>query len=168
MSKMQRFVFVAALFALAALNMPGEAGAAGFIRSRHLDDKAGVACLFGAVKALLDAGLAPAQPTTLHFSHYEEVGHGAAAGQGQVGRRIRPVHFEFVEACRAALRPADDQTHDARLLRRKLDGRDQGIVRPVRRDVRRSVGESLFRDFALFGRGRASSKGDVGEAIVIR
>jgi putative aminopeptidase FrvX len=57
-----------------------EAGAAGFIRSRHLDDKAGVACLFGAVKALAEAGLAPAQTTTLHFSHYEEVGHGAAAG----------------------------------------------------------------------------------------
>jgi putative aminopeptidase FrvX len=57
-----------------------EVGKAGFIRSRHLDDKAGVACLFGAVKALLDAGLSPAQPTTLLFSHYEEVGHGAAAG----------------------------------------------------------------------------------------
>lgn len=57
-----------------------EAGGEGFIRSRHLDDKAGVACIFGAVLALMEAGLAPAQRTTLHFSHYEEVGHGAAAG----------------------------------------------------------------------------------------
>jgi putative aminopeptidase FrvX len=57
-----------------------EAGSAGFIRSRHLDDKAGVACIFGAVQALRAAGLSPAQRTTLHFSHYEEVGHGAAAG----------------------------------------------------------------------------------------
>jgi putative aminopeptidase FrvX len=57
-----------------------EVGEAGFIRSRHLDDKAGVACIFGAVKALLEAGLQPAQRTTLHISHYEEVGHGAAAG----------------------------------------------------------------------------------------
>ena len=57
-----------------------EVGEAGFIRSRHLDDKAGVACLFGAVKALLDANEVPAQRTTLLFSHYEEVGHGAAAG----------------------------------------------------------------------------------------
>ena len=57
-----------------------EAGPAGFIRSRHLDDKAGVACLFGAAKALLEAGEMPAQRTTIHFSHYEEVGHGAAAG----------------------------------------------------------------------------------------
>lgn len=57
-----------------------EAGPAGFIRSRHLDDKAAVACIFGAVQALQRAGLKPAQRTTLHISNYEEVGHGAAAG----------------------------------------------------------------------------------------
>jgi putative aminopeptidase FrvX len=52
----------------------------GFVRSRHLDDKACVACLAAAVKALHDAGLKPKQTTYLHFSNYEEVGHGAAAG----------------------------------------------------------------------------------------
>ncbi len=52
----------------------------GFVRSRHLDDKACVACLVAAVKSLQDAGLEPAQKTLLHFSNYEEVGHGAAAG----------------------------------------------------------------------------------------
>lgn len=52
----------------------------GFVRSRHLDDKACVACLLAAVKALDDAGLKPAQPTTLLISNFEEVGHGAAAG----------------------------------------------------------------------------------------
>jgi putative aminopeptidase FrvX len=52
----------------------------GFIRSRHLDDKACVACLIAAVQALNEAGLQPAQQTVLHFSNYEEVGHGAAAG----------------------------------------------------------------------------------------
>ena len=52
----------------------------GFIRSRHLDDKAGVACIVGACKALLDAGLRPAQRLTVLISHFEEVGHGAAAG----------------------------------------------------------------------------------------
>ncbi len=57
-----------------------ETGPAGFIRSRHLDDKAGVACILGAVKALRDAGLTPAQTTTIHISNYEEVGHGAATG----------------------------------------------------------------------------------------
>jgi aminopeptidase len=52
----------------------------GFVRSRHLDDKACVACLVAAVKALHDADLKPAQTTYLHISNYEEVGHGAAAG----------------------------------------------------------------------------------------
>ncbi|HIC90157.1 MAG TPA: M42 family peptidase, partial [Anaerolineae bacterium] len=52
----------------------------GFVRSRHLDDKAGVACIIGAVKVLSDAGLSPAQRTTIHVSNYEEVGHGASSG----------------------------------------------------------------------------------------
>jgi putative aminopeptidase FrvX len=57
-----------------------EMGEAGFVRSRHLDDKACVAILLAAVKAVRDAGRQPAQRTTLHISNYEEVGHGAAAG----------------------------------------------------------------------------------------
>ena len=52
----------------------------GFIRSRHLDDKASVACLYGAMLALADAGVQPAQDTYFHISNYEEVGHGAATG----------------------------------------------------------------------------------------
>ena len=52
----------------------------GFIRSRHLDDKAGVACLLAALRALDEAGMSPAEGTLFHFSNYEEVGHGAAAG----------------------------------------------------------------------------------------
>lgn len=52
----------------------------GFVRSRHLDDKACVANMLAAVKALTDAGLKPAQTTYLHISNYEEVGHGGAHG----------------------------------------------------------------------------------------
>jgi putative aminopeptidase FrvX len=52
----------------------------GFVRSRHLDDKACVACMVFAAKALVDAGLKPKQTTLFHISNYEEVGHGAAAG----------------------------------------------------------------------------------------
>jgi putative aminopeptidase FrvX len=52
----------------------------GFIRSRHLDDKACVANILGAVHALSTAGLKPKQTTYLHISNYEEVGHGASAG----------------------------------------------------------------------------------------
>lgn len=52
----------------------------GFIRSRHLDDKACVACVITAVKMLNDAGLKPKQKTTILISNYEEVGHGASTG----------------------------------------------------------------------------------------
>jgi putative aminopeptidase FrvX len=52
----------------------------GFVRSRFLDDKACVANIVAAIKALHEAGLQPAQTTYFHISNYEEVGHGASAG----------------------------------------------------------------------------------------
>jgi len=52
----------------------------GFVRSRFLDDKACVACIVAAIKSLHDAGFKPQQTIYFHFSNYEEVGHGAAAG----------------------------------------------------------------------------------------
>lgn len=52
----------------------------GFIRSRHLDDKAGVAVIYGALKALKDAGLQPVQDIHILIANYEEVGHGGSAG----------------------------------------------------------------------------------------
>jgi len=64
----------------AAFDPRVETGPAGFIRSRHLDDKAGVACILAAIQAMRDAGKNPAQTTTIHISNYEEVGHGAASG----------------------------------------------------------------------------------------
>ena len=57
-----------------------ELAPAGFIRSRYLDGKACIATIFGAVKALVDAGIQPAQRTSILVSNYEEVGHGAAGG----------------------------------------------------------------------------------------
>ena len=52
----------------------------GFIRSRHLDDKACVACIVAAFQALHQAGKKPRRPTYALISNYEEVGHGAATG----------------------------------------------------------------------------------------
>ncbi len=52
----------------------------GFVRSRHLDDKACVACLVAAAQSLHLAGLTPQQDTYFFISNYEEVGHGAATG----------------------------------------------------------------------------------------
>jgi putative aminopeptidase FrvX len=53
-----------------------EVAASGYIRSRFLDDKAGVACVLAAIKALVTANVAPAQSTLIHISNYEEVGFG--------------------------------------------------------------------------------------------
>lgn len=52
----------------------------GFIRSRYLDDKACVANVVAAIKAMGEKGLKPAQTITILISNYEEVGHGAAVG----------------------------------------------------------------------------------------
>lgn len=52
----------------------------GFIKGRHLDNKASVAICLGVSKAVLESGAG--LDGDLHFfvSNYEEVGHGAAAG----------------------------------------------------------------------------------------
>lgn len=52
----------------------------GFIKSRHLDNKAAVAISLAATKALLEANLTPAADIHFFVSNYEEVGHGAATG----------------------------------------------------------------------------------------
>lgn len=57
-----------------------ETGQAGFVRSRFLDDKACVACILAALKAMNEAGVSPAQRTHILFSNYEEVGHGGMDG----------------------------------------------------------------------------------------
>lgn len=56
-----------------------ETSDAGFIRSRFLDDKACVACMLAALKAMKDAGITPAQRTSFLISNFEEVGHGGAS-----------------------------------------------------------------------------------------
>ncbi len=63
-----------------ALDPRVEVTETGYVKSRHLDDKAGVAVLVGTLKTLAAEGLRPARTTHLFFSNYEEVGHGAAVG----------------------------------------------------------------------------------------
>ncbi len=50
----------------------------GFVTSRHLDDKAGVAAVLAAFKAVKEAGITPQVGTELLITIAEEVGHGAA------------------------------------------------------------------------------------------
>jgi Cellulase M and related proteins len=51
----------------------------GFIKSRHLDDKASVAILLGVAKYIYDSSTVPMYTLNLYISNYEEVGHGAAS-----------------------------------------------------------------------------------------
>ena len=51
----------------------------GFVKSRHLDDKAAVATLVAAIKALHDNDLKPRESTCFLFSNYEEVGLGGSS-----------------------------------------------------------------------------------------
>lgn len=52
----------------------------GFIKSRHLDDKACVAILLGVAKAIVESGRHPLAASHIFISNFEEVGHGSSAG----------------------------------------------------------------------------------------
>ncbi|MDF2673927.1 MAG: aminopeptidase [Clostridiales bacterium] len=51
----------------------------GFIKSRHLDDKASAGILIGVIKYMVENKILPPYKTNFFFSTYEEVGHGASA-----------------------------------------------------------------------------------------
>lgn len=51
----------------------------GFVKSRFLDDKISVACLFGVLQHFKTEKIRPAHKTIFIISTYEEVGHGAAS-----------------------------------------------------------------------------------------
>ncbi len=75
----------------------------GFIKSRHLDDKAGVISILGIAKHLIDNNIKPKFTTNFFISTYEEVGHGAASS-------IPEKTFEFIAIDMAA--PGEGQTSD--------------------------------------------------------
>ncbi len=52
----------------------------GFIKSRHLDDKASAGILLGLAKAVAEKKLLLKRKVSILFTAYEEVGHGAASG----------------------------------------------------------------------------------------
>lgn len=52
----------------------------GFVKSRHLDDKASVAVLLGVAKCLVENNITPARTTHFFITNYEEIGHGASVG----------------------------------------------------------------------------------------
>lgn len=75
----------------------------GFIKSRHLDDKAGVVSILAMAKHLKENNIVPNYTSNFFISTYEEVGHGAAAS-------IPEKTFEFLAIDMAA--PGHGQTSD--------------------------------------------------------
>ncbi|MFA7411403.1 MAG: M42 family metallopeptidase [Tissierellaceae bacterium] len=75
----------------------------GFVKSRHLDDKAGVIALVGIAEDLVKNKLLPNFTTNFFISNYEEVGHGASSS-------IPEKTFEFIAVDMAA--PGQGQTSD--------------------------------------------------------
>jgi peptidase M42 family hydrolase len=62
-----------------AIDPQPEATESGFIVSRHLDDKAGVACMLAAARAVIQSGAELPIDCHLLFTIFEEVGSGASA-----------------------------------------------------------------------------------------
>lgn len=52
----------------------------GFVKSRHLDDKASAGVLMALAKAIKEENISLSRPLYMAFTIYEEVGHGAASG----------------------------------------------------------------------------------------
>ncbi len=75
----------------------------GFIKSRHLDDKAGVIAILGIAKHLTENKIKPKYTTNFFISTYEEVGHGASTS-------IPEKTFEFIAVDMAA--PGQGQSSD--------------------------------------------------------
>ncbi|WP_274650924.1 M42 family metallopeptidase [Paenibacillus humicola] len=60
----------------------------GFVKSRHLDDKAGVAAMFGTLELISRGEVKPLYPLKFIFSNYEEVGHGTSSIPSDISEMI--------------------------------------------------------------------------------
>ncbi|ANF96358.1 M42 family metallopeptidase [Paenibacillus bovis] len=60
----------------------------GYVKSRHLDDKASVAALFGLLESAHTHNWKPVHRVQILISNYEEVGHGAAYIPGDIDEMI--------------------------------------------------------------------------------
>ncbi|NCB63363.1 MAG: M20/M25/M40 family metallo-hydrolase, partial [Clostridia bacterium] len=56
----------------------------GFLKSRFIDDKGSAACLLALLRLLKESGKKPRYDTEIHFTVYEEVGHGGATIPGDL------------------------------------------------------------------------------------
>lgn len=79
-----------------ALDVRAQITPSGYIKSRHLDDKASSAVLLGLAKAVADGQVRPARKLYVLFTVHEEVGHGASAGLPEDAQDILSVDMGCV------------------------------------------------------------------------
>ncbi|WP_342347459.1 osmoprotectant NAGGN system M42 family peptidase [uncultured Nitrospira sp.] len=110
-----------------AIDPSPEIGPNGFINSRHLDDKAGVATILAAAKSILETGVALPVDCHLLFTISEEVGSGASAIlHGDVAEMITidngtPAPFQASSEFGATIAMADSAgPFDYHLVRRLI------------------------------------------------
>ncbi len=126
----------------------------GFVRSRHLDDKACVANIVSAIKSLVDAGQSPTRTVYFHISNYEEVGHGASAGIPSDAVELLAVDMAVVGAGQESdefnatlcIKDAGGVYHEGLSNRMRALAEQHGI--PYKTDVYRlyaSDGEAFWR-----------------------
>ncbi|MFX0594208.1 osmoprotectant NAGGN system M42 family peptidase [Melissospora conviva] len=80
--------------------------ASGYVKSRHLDDKAGVAAVLTAVKAIVDSGTQLPVSAHLLITCTEEIGHGASHG-------LDPDVAEIVSVDAAVVAPGQQSRENA-------------------------------------------------------
>ncbi len=106
----------------------------GFIKSRHLDDKASAGILLALAKEVSEGKLKLNRKTSILFTTYEEVGHGAASGfpddtvemisvdMGAVGDDLGTDEFKVSICAKDSGGPYDYDVTDALVrLAKKLD-----------------------------------------------
>ena len=145
----------------------------GFVKSRHLDDKAGIAVCLAAFKALVESGITPPVPVRLLVTIGEEVGHGATHGFDSGTAEIVAVDNGVVAPEQASREGAVnigmmDSTgpHDYHLTRRLLALAAQfevpavrDVYRVYRSDAAPAVESGVEARTALLGFGVDSSHG---------
>jgi putative aminopeptidase FrvX len=136
----------------------------GFVRSRHLDDKACVANIVSAIKSLADAGQSPTRTVYLHISNYEEVGHGAASG-------IPAEAAELVTVDMAVVGPgqASDEFHATLCIKDAGGVYHEGLTKKLR-TLADQYGiphkTDVYRYYASDGEAFWKAGGDVAVALI--
>ena len=136
----------------------------GFIRSRHLDDKAGAACLMAAIKTIHDQNIDLPQTTFFLFSSYEESGHGATGG-------ILPDIEEFLAVDMAAVGEGQnsDEFHATICLKDSVGPYHHGLstrLRKLAREMNIPFKTDIYPHYSSDGQGYWKAGGEAAVALI--